>query len=116
MTDHWSHDTAQPLGDGRVQITAIPESKTALLTVCGKDHDLTPDECREMALRLLQAAERIESRTALFGQFSIDGAGMDSEDLAGPAGKDVGHVLLMGPPDHVEGITVGSMAWVVVDD
>jgi len=47
------------------------------------------------------------------GPFSIDGAGIDSQDLLGPAGAGIGHLLLLGDPQKVVGTVVGEDVYVV---
>ena len=50
------------------------------------------------------------------GPFSIDGAGMRSESLIGPEGKNVGHLLLLGKPGEVSGTVMGTSVFVVARD
>ena len=57
------NDTLQPLGedDARIQITVLPDGgPTGLLTVRGKDHDLTAVQFRALAAAATQAAEWLE--------------------------------------------------------
>jgi hypothetical protein len=48
------------------------------------------------------------------GPFTIDGAGVSSEDLLGPEWKNLGHILLTTPtPRVVNGVRLGSKAYVI---
>lgn len=64
--------TATPKGssDGTIMLTWIPaedgcDGDTALLTVRGKDHDLTADQLRALARAATRAADSIEGRASV---------------------------------------------------
>ena len=82
--DRWSHSTYDAL-DGALMLTASPPEEaeawaveyarqhgepvepiwppTALLTVRGKDHDLTAEQLRDLGRACMEAADRIEGKS-----------------------------------------------------
>lgn len=49
--------------DGALALTTLPGEETALLTVRGKDHDLTESQLRELGAACVAAADRIATTT-----------------------------------------------------
>jgi len=78
--DPWSSDTAQPLGDARLQLTAIPSHPYALLTSRGKDHEVSVSQLLDLSLRALQAAARLEGSVR---GMAVDAAEEALTELAG---------------------------------
>jgi len=55
------NETMQPLGDGRIQITCLQGETAGLLTVRGKDHDISAADCDALSLAFHRAAMRLRA-------------------------------------------------------